>query len=297
MLKLLKKDLYRDMRNKGMLIFLVASTILCFSFWGGTGELNLYNSTKRIKNASPEEYAMLYLAYNWKPSTDDSEEAYTEFVNYMESMKPTYLRAAVSRMFTENSPALFVGIYAAAYFIAANFSGRNVGIDVSAGYSRRSVFVATLLRYYLFVTITLIFVFFAFLFYAFGFRWITALQPYHWRSFCIWLYLSLSMVSLPFFIAFLFRRVLKTLVVSIILVVGVPFLPQSAYYGAEKYTGLIGTETFDWLPMAMCKRTVLYNEQLILNNYESLMFIVVPLTFLVGASLLAYLFFRRAELK
>ncbi len=197
----------------------------------------------------------------------------------------------------EISPILLIPSMLAPLFLGVDFQKRTVNTAIYGGYTRLQIFVVKLLHYYIISIAVSLFGMISFVFYNFGIRGLQVLTiGYVLRCLLIQIYLMTSIFCVPTLIIYIFKNVLWGSFVNF-LWMGFSFWLSLQY---DPSTVVQSHSTLKQLlhPMYQAlERNMLWAPELTLSASQWAMFILTPMVWIIGTTLLSYALFRRAELK
>lgn len=183
---------------------------------------------------------------------------------------------------------LWCGAVLAAFFVGREFEGRTVNAALMRGHTRSRVFCAKLLSYYAAGIAVSLLSLFATLF-LFTPDWILRIDGARllWY-FTLRIMCDIGTLSLPFFFAYLCRDLIKTVSFSAAYALILTFLSKGGM-GENAVTRVLRKHPINEMQAFMKEGVVAF------ENVEMLVFVSVGL--FVVTTAVAYMMFRRAELK
>jgi len=288
MWQLFRSECYQILRNKSFYASILISGIVFYLFYNS--DLNM-RTIAELRDVTGESWNLDMIRNVSFPVLRHQFGITEESFTGLDDMMSIYFKYVISFRFLDPNACVITSAYLSTVLLGTSFEHRTIDLGIMQGYSRRQIFGAKAILYYLLALCNTLFWFFVLHMYTFGVQG-TAMLPREliFKCYLVVAYNVLVVYTVPFLLTMLTRNILKSALLNFaflfLAVVVSNLLPPAVY-----------TIVFPFLSYGHFLRSFAFPEFYPIDPMRTVQYLSLSLGYLIGFNWLAYRVFHKAELK
>ena len=288
MWQLLRSECYQMLRNKSFYASIMISGIVFYMFYNSDANVRTIAELRDVTGTSWNLDTLRKVCFPvLHQQFGMTEQSFTG----LDDMMSTYFKYVISIRFLDFNASIITSAYLSTVLLGTSFEHRTIDLSIMQGYSRRQIFGAKAILYYLVSLCNTLFWFLVLHMYTFGVQG-TAMLPREliFKCYLVVAYNVLVVYTVPFLLTILTRDILRSALMNFaflfLAVVVSNLLPPAVY-----------TIVFPFLSYGQFIRSFGFPEFYPIDPMKTVQYLSLSLGYLIGFNWLAYRVFQKAELK